>query len=280
MLYTPALLELSRGALVVHSPRPGYEQHIIERASGSSRQPPLDVLLIGFADEDHTTSTSAEHRERPNWSELLSPAGAQLLAQSRNPLRVEFLPASVIEKGESRYLEMLSRTRLVLAPNGRGRTSPVPWIDTLLLSPASSLPPTESDGSGNYNGALMVSSPPHERFREFSRFSVALPHTASVESAVAELNRWLDKENGALEKVWQRKLTEGRVWAAHTAVVRSYIEDTMEAYWEVVEAPYGEGLVGMKFPHGWRTSCGSGGRWCKKLAKRVVPHWLVDAKEK
>ena len=66
----------------------------------------------------------------------------------------------------------------------------------------------------------------------------------------------------------------------HTAVVRSYIEDTMEAYWEVVEAPYGEGLVGMKFPHGWRTSCGSGGRWCKKLAKRVVPHWLVDAKEK
>ena len=256
------LHELSRDALVVHSPRVGYYNPAVIHKE-TSAEDRVDVLLLGLV-------SGAIFVDRPAWHELLTPTGA---AQLRNLLgtdiRVQYLPASAIVDDEQAYLRVLARATLILAPNGHGRSTPAVWEDALL------------SGRG-----LVVSSPPHERMREFSRFSVTVPHTASADKIGSTISHWLSEATAVARR---NKRGEGKRWAEHNTVVRSYIEDTLESYWEVVEQPYGEGLVGFKFPYSWRTSCMPSplqirgnvssrrivGRWCGTLSKKVVPHWLV-----
>lgn len=49
----------------------------------------------------------------------------------------------------------------------------------------------------------------------------------------------------------------------------------IESYWEVVREPYGEGLVGKKFPWSFEATCRADGgeRWCRTPAKKIRPHW-------
>ena len=85
-----------------------------------------------------------------------------------------------------------------------------------------------------------------------------------------------------------------------------WLDDLIESYWEVVgnhasnlavacefgtfsdrllvmtEVPYGEGLVGKKFPWSFEASCRTEGgeRWCKPPRKTIRPHWTVRARMK
>lgn len=45
----------------------------------------------------------------------------------------------------------------------------------------------------------------------------------------------------------------------------NYLDDVLEAYHEVMVQPWGEGLVGKKFPWNWYCSCRTHGgeQWCE-----------------
>ena len=57
----------------------------------------------------------------------------------------------------------------------------------------------------------------------------------------------------------QKKTREGSEWARQNASPAHWLDDLLESYWEVVRIPYGEGLVGKKFPWSFIASCRSQG---------------------
>ena len=66
--------------------------------------------------------------------------------------------------------------------------------------------------------------------------------------------------------------------AEKNALASNFIDDVTEAYHEVMELPFGEGLVGKKFPWNWYAACRAGGgeAWCKgNTKKKIRPHWVT-----
>ena len=69
--------------------------------------------------------------------------------------------------------------------------------------------------------------------------------------------------------------------AEKNALASNFIDDVTEAYHEVMELPFGEGLVGKKFPWNWYAACRAGGgeAWCKgNTKKKIRSHWVTWTK--
>ena len=111
---------------------------------------------------------------------------------------------------------------------------------------------------------------PSERMREFRRFSVEVPRDASAAQLADLAQRWLRDADAR-----RAKTDEGAAWAVRNASPAQFLDDLIESYWEVVREPYGEGLVGKKFPWSFEATCRADGgeRWCRTPAKKIRPHW-------
>ena len=155
--------------------------------------------------------------------------------------------------GEAEELvAMLRRAKLVVTESGSRRYMPAEWEAAL--------------GSG----CLCLSSMPSERMREFRRFSVEVPRDASAAQLADLAQRWLRDADAR-----RAKTDEGAAWAVRNASPAQFLDDLIESYWEVVREPYGEGLVGKKFPWSFEATCRADGgeRWCRTPAKKIRPHW-------
>eukprot|EP01046_Picozoa_sp_COSAG06_P042567 COSAG06_NODE_5441_length_3481_cov_2.764932_2_plen_103_part_00 len=86
--------------------------------------------------------------------------------------------------------------------------------------------------------------------REFRRFSVEVPRAATASELAKIAERWV-RDTAARQK----KTREGYEWARQNASPTHWLDDLLESYWEVVRIPYGEGLVGKKFPWSFIASC-------------------------
>ena len=60
------------------------------------------------------------------------------------------------------------------------------------------------------------------------------------------------------------RYAQGAVWAEKNTMPSNFLDDLLEAYHEVMVQPWGEGLVGKKFPWNWYASCRTHGGepWC------------------
>jgi hypothetical protein len=60
------------------------------------------------------------------------------------------------------------------------------------------------------------------------------------------------------------RYAQGAAWAEKNTMPSSFLDDLLEAYHEVMVQPWGEGLVGKKFPWNWYASCRTHGGepWC------------------
>ena len=114
---------------------------------------------------------------------------------------------------------------------------------------------------------------------QFRRFSVEVPRTSSPSQLAQLVERWVqDTEARQVGRVstllpahttcgtteytsctfhyiMQLKTLEGYNWATLNASPSHWLDDLVEDYWEVVRVPYGEGLVGKKFPWSFQASC-------------------------
>merc|ERR1711871_895019 len=115
-----------------------------------------------------------------------------------------------------------------------------------------------------------ISDMPYDRVREFRRFSVEVSQEAGVPELRQTVEKWLSDST-----VLSQKTTEGAAWAEKNAMPSNFLDDVLEAYHEVMAQPWGEGLVGKKFPWNWYASCRTHGGepWCKRSEKTIRPHW-------
>ena len=163
-----------------------------------------------------------------------------------------------IDGASHETLKTLRKAKIVLTETGSRRYMPPEWEDAL--------------GSG----CLVMADMPAERMREFKRFSVEVRRNSSVAELLQQVKQWLVDTSGREEKT-----AAGSSWAALNASPAHYLDDLIESYWEVVAPPFGEGLVGKKFPWSFQASCRSHGgeAWCAppggRANKPIRPHWVV-----
>lgn len=128
-------------------------------------------------------------------------------------------------------------------------------------------------------GCLIVADIPHDRMREYRRFSVEVPTKADVRHLATVVKYWLEHEDERLAKV-----TAGQQWALQSVVTDQFYEDFTELYYEQQQTSNAPAdalpMVGWHFTYPYYVRCRAhGGKgWCdgEAAAKRVVkgPHWL------
>ena len=132
-------------------------------------------------------------------------------------------------------------------------------------------------------GAVVVSDAPNENRRIFRHSGVELPRgtvsasDGSVPKGVLDLIKmWagVDKAQARADKA-----AYGAKFARMNLSPTAMLETLLESYYEVISPPYGEGLVGKKYPWAHTVTCRSDGgeEWCdgakKKLkTRRKYPH--------
>ena len=243
MVESKELDRLSHSSLLVHTPP-------FARPPRASLAPPkesvrsVDVLLLrSFASGVGSWASSALVVETFNMTRVQSWAPSELATK-----QVSDVDATAIDELHA----VLHRTKLVLTDT----TDRHYWTPELSYAMAA--------------GAVVVSNTPRENSRVFRHCSIELPleHIplenggatlitvkqlallwASPERAVA-----LRKKADAGHRFWRMNLTPD-----------AFLDAMMESYFEVVSPPYGEGLVGKKFPWAFSVTCRSDGgeEWCK-----------------
>ena len=240
LLYNDQLTNLSTDALMVHTPRVGSQLERVHfvgshAAMGELRRA-TDVLLVRKPD-------GPSHPLHGRWKQV-----AEQLRQSG--YTVEEYTVGAAPSVE--LFEKMQQAKMVLTESTSRRYMPPEWEDALTA------------------GCLVLSDMPAERMREFRRFSVPVRREAPAADLVGTVEKWFHDTATREEKTM-----EGARWAVQNASPEHYLDDLMESYWEVVKQPYGEGLVGKKFPWSFQASCRSDGgeRWCKPPKKKIRPHW-------
>ena len=246
---------LSRKSLLVHTPTIVAEPD--PQAGMDTAARPTDVLLLRkFAGTDWAntglkTETFDVTRLVQAPSEL--PAG---------PAVVEGTAASAAWDELS---GMLKRSKLVLTDSTTRRY----WTPELSYALGS--------------GAVVVSDPPNENRRIFRHAGVELPpgtvpaSAGSLPTGVKDLVKlWASSEKAQARA---DKAAYGATFARMNLSPTAWLETLLESYYEVISPPYGEGLVGKKYPWAHTVTCRSDGgeEWCdgakkKKAGRRKYPH--------
>eukprot|EP01043_Picozoa_sp_COSAG02_P033810 COSAG02_NODE_2327_length_9127_cov_2.645990_1_plen_905_part_00 len=164
-------------------------------------------------------------------------------------------------KQQKEYADKLKNTKILLTDSASVHYSVQKYTEALVA------------------GCLIVGDIPHDRMREYRRFSVEVPTKSDVRHLATVVKYWLEHEDERLAKV-----TAGQQWALKSVMTDNFYEDFTELYYEQQQFSNAPAralpMVGWHFTYPYYVRCrGSGGkRWCdgESAAKKVVkgPHWL------
>jgi len=232
---------LSRSMLLVHTPP--FAAESASAAVGTDARS-VDVLLLRNFAAGSGSTAAAEWTSAGLTTETFD---MSRLVQSPSELAPSPSPSTAPASAAWEELRaVLGRTKLVLTDTTTRRY----WTPELSYAMAA--------------GALVLSDAPNENRRVFRHCSVELPPGTvpkqaggSPPGAIRELVRhWASAGQAAARKA---KVDAGLRFSKLNLGPATFLETLTESYYEVVSPPYGEGLVGKKFPWAYTVMCRSDG---------------------
>ncbi len=251
--HNPQIRAISHDMILAHVPSPTTR----ERFFADPKVRTVDITLLGAMGK-------SLYPLRAIWKQMLDERDNLGLGKYKIHFRshpTHFNPNLNHEKQLSEYADRLKSTKILLTDSASVHYSVQKYTEALVA------------------GCLIVGDMPHDRMREYRRFSVEVPTKADVRHLATVVKYWLEHEDERLAKV-----TAGQQWALQSVMTDNFYEDFTELYYEQQQPPNAPAnelpMVGWHFTYPYYVRCRAhgGARWCEgeAAAKKVVkgPHWL------
>jgi hypothetical protein len=251
--HNPQINGISHDMILTHIPSPTTRQRFFADPAKRS----VDITLLGAMGK-------SLYPLRNIWKQMLDKKDQLGLGKYKVHFRSHpshFNPNMDHNKQLSDYADKLKSTKILLTDSASVHYSVQKYTEALVA------------------GCLIVGDIPHDRMREYRRFSVEVPTKADVKHLAEVVKYWLDHDDERLAKV-----NAGQQWALQSVMTDQFYEDWTELYYDQQLASNAPAaalpMVGKHFTYPYYVRCRSSGgkEWCEgeKAAKRVVkgPHWL------
>ena len=251
--HNPQIREISHDMILAHIPSPTTR----ERFFADPQLRSVDITLLGAMGK-------SLYPLRNIWKQMLDKRDELGLGKYKIHFRSHpkhFDPNLDHTKQLTDYANRLKSTKILLTDSASVHYSVQKYTEALVA------------------GCLIIGDIPHDRMREYRRFSVEVPTMADVRHLAAVVKYWLEHEDERLAKV-----TAGQHWALQSVTTDQFYEDFTELYYEQQQTSNAPAdalpMVGWHFTYPYYVRCRAhGGKgWCdgEAAAKRIVkgPHWL------